>query len=53
MACTIGPMSADLLKQIGIIREAISFMNNRIGFIKQNGNFEKSGELKDRKLKHL
>jgi hypothetical protein len=38
-------MSADEHKQIGILRGAISF-NMRTGFITQNGNLEKSQELK-------
>jgi hypothetical protein len=40
-------MSADQHKQIGTLRGAISF-NKRTGFIKQNGNFDKSQELKGR-----
>jgi hypothetical protein len=38
-------MSADLYKQIGIRREATPF-NMRTVSVKQNGNFEKSQELK-------
>jgi hypothetical protein len=47
MAYTIGPMSADQHKQIGIRRGARSFQL-RGGFIKQNENFENSQEIKGR-----
>jgi hypothetical protein len=43
-------MSADQYKQIGIRRGARSHQW-RGGFIKQNGNFEKSQELKGRSEK--
>jgi hypothetical protein len=43
-------MSADQNKQIGIREGARSFQL-RGGSIKQNGNFEKSQELKDRSEK--
>jgi hypothetical protein len=43
-------MSADHHKHIGIRGGARSFQQ-RGGFIKQNGNFEKSQELKDRSEK--
>jgi hypothetical protein len=43
-------MSADQHKQIGIRRGATPF-NMRTAFIKQNGNFEKSHELKGRSEK--
>jgi hypothetical protein len=46
-AFTIGPMSADTHKQIGIWRGATSF-SMRTVFLKQNRNFEKSQELKGR-----
>jgi hypothetical protein len=46
MAYTIGPMSADQHKQIGIQGGARSFQL-RGGSIKQNESFEKSQELKD------
>jgi hypothetical protein len=49
-AFAIGQMSADQHKQIGILRGATSF-NTRSGFIKQNGNFEKSQKLKGRSEK--
>jgi hypothetical protein len=39
----IGPISADQHKQIGIRGGARSFQQ-RGGFMKQNGNFEKSQE---------
>jgi hypothetical protein len=42
-------MSAGQHKQFGILRGAILF-NFRTGFIKQNGNFEKSLELKSRNI---
>jgi hypothetical protein len=44
-AFATGPMSADPCKQIGIRRGATSF-NMTTVFIKQNGNFKKSQELK-------
>jgi hypothetical protein len=47
---TIGPMSADQHKQIGIRGGAMSFQL-RGGSIKQNENFEKSQESKDRSEK--
>jgi hypothetical protein len=50
MAYTIGPMSADQHKQIGIRGGARSFQL-RGGSIKQNESFEKSQELKDRSEK--
>jgi hypothetical protein len=50
MAYTIGPMSADQHKQIGIRGGARSFQL-RGGSIKQNENFEKSHKLKDRSEK--
>jgi hypothetical protein len=43
-------MSADQHKQIGIRGGARSFQQ-RGGFMKQNGNFEKSQELKGRSEK--
>jgi hypothetical protein len=43
-------MSADHNKQIGIRGGARSFQQ-RGGFLKQNGNFEKSQELKGRSEK--
>jgi hypothetical protein len=46
-AYNIGPISADQHKQIGIQGGARSFQL-RGGFMKQNGNFEKSQELKGR-----
>jgi hypothetical protein len=45
MAYTIGPMSADQHKQIGIRGGARSFQL-RGGSIKKNESFEKSQELK-------
>jgi hypothetical protein len=45
--CTIGPMSADQHKQIGIRGGARSFQL-RDGSIMQNENFENSQELKGR-----
>jgi hypothetical protein len=50
-AYTIGQMSADKHKQIGILRGATSF-NVRIDFIQQNKNFEKS-HFKILKFKNL
>jgi hypothetical protein len=47
MAYTIGPMSADQHKQIGIRGGARSFQL-RGGSMKQNESFEKSQELKSR-----
>jgi hypothetical protein len=47
MAYTIGPMSADQHKQIGIRGGARSFQL-RGDSIKQNESFEKSQELKSR-----
>jgi hypothetical protein len=47
MADTIGPMSADQHKQIGIRGGARSFQL-RGGSIKQNERFEKSQELESR-----
>jgi hypothetical protein len=47
---TIGPMSADQYEPIGSRRGAISF-NMRTVFIKHNGNFRKSQELKGRSEK--
>jgi hypothetical protein len=44
-AFTIGPMSADQHKQIGIRRGATPFNMSTV-YIKQNLNFEKSQELK-------
>jgi hypothetical protein len=44
-------MSNDHLKQIGIRRGATS-LNVRTDFMKQNGNFEKSQELKGRSEKY-
>jgi hypothetical protein len=49
-AYTIGPMSTDQYKQIGIRGGARSHQW-RGGFIKQNGNFEKLKELKGRSEK--
>jgi hypothetical protein len=46
-AFTIGPMSADQHKQIGIWRGATPFNMSTV-YIKQNVNFEKSRELKRR-----
>jgi hypothetical protein len=43
-------MSADLRKQIGIWRGTTLF-NMKTVYIKQNGNFEKSQELKGRSQK--
>jgi hypothetical protein len=47
-----GPMSADQHQQVGIRKGARSH-RLRGGFIKQNGNFEKSQELKGRSEKFL
>jgi hypothetical protein len=44
-AFTIGPMSADQHKQIGIRRGATPFNMSTV-YIKQNVNFEKSQDLK-------
>jgi hypothetical protein len=44
-AFTIGPMSADQHKQIGIRRGATPFNMSTV-YIKRNVNFEKSQELK-------
>jgi hypothetical protein len=41
----IGQMSADQHEQINILRGATSF-NMVSAFVRQNGNFEKSQELK-------
>jgi hypothetical protein len=49
-AYTIGPILADQHKQIGIRGGARSFQL-RGAFMKQNGNFEKSQELKGRSEK--
>jgi hypothetical protein len=49
-AFTIGPMSADQHKQIGIRRGATSFNMSTV-YIKQNVNIEKSQELKGRSEK--
>jgi hypothetical protein len=49
-AFTIGPMSADQHKQIGIWRGATPF-NMSTGYITQNVNFEKSQELTGRSEK--
>jgi hypothetical protein len=49
-AFTIGPMSADQHKQIGIWRGATPFNMSTV-YIKQNVNFEKSQELKGRSEK--
>jgi hypothetical protein len=46
-AFTIGPMSDDQHKQIGIWRGATPFNMSTV-YIKQNVNFEKSQELKGR-----
>jgi hypothetical protein len=43
-------MPADQHKQIGILRGATPF-NIRSSFMKQNGNFEKSQEIKGRSEK--
>jgi hypothetical protein len=48
--CSIGPMSADQHKQIFIWGGARSFQLRGVS-IKQNENFEKSQELKDRSEK--
>jgi hypothetical protein len=50
MAYTIGPMSADQHKQIGI-RGGARSIQLRGGSIKQHESFEKSQELKDRSEK--
>jgi hypothetical protein len=42
---TIGPLSADQCKQIGI-RQGVTSFNMRVVFMNKNGNFEKSQELK-------
>jgi hypothetical protein len=44
-AFTIGPMSADQHKQIGIRQGTTPFSMSTV-YIKQNVNFEKSQELK-------
>jgi hypothetical protein len=49
-AFTIGPMSADQHKQIGIQRGATPFNMSTV-YIKQNVNIEKSQELKGRSEK--
>jgi hypothetical protein len=49
-AIDIGPMSADQHKKIGIRRGATS-VNIWSGLIEQNGNFEKSQEMKGRSEK--
>jgi hypothetical protein len=48
--CTIGPMSADQYKQVGI-RGGARYHQLRGGFIEQHGNFEKSQKLKGRSEK--
>jgi hypothetical protein len=49
-AFTIGPMSADQLKKIGIQRGATPFNMSTV-YIKENVNFEKWQELKGRSEK--